>query len=65
LEKQDKPVEAINQNMEETLAEMREAKLSNNEFTIYYRTILTPKITYNLGQTLMSKTNSDTFTTKY
>jgi hypothetical protein len=60
-----KQVEAINKKMEDTLAEMREAKLSNNEFTIYYKTILTPKITYNLGLTSMSKTNSDTLTTKY
>jgi hypothetical protein len=50
--------------MEDTLAEMREAKLSNKEFTINYKTIRTPKIINNLGLTLMSKTNSDTLTTK-
>jgi hypothetical protein len=50
--------------MEETLAKRREAELSNKEFKIYYRTILTPKITYNFELTSMSKTNSDTLTTK-
>jgi hypothetical protein len=30
-----KQVEAINKKMEDTLAEMREAELSNKEFTIY------------------------------
>jgi hypothetical protein len=59
-----KQVEAINKNIEETLIEMRQAELSNNDFTIYYRTILTPKITCNLGLTSMSKRNSDTMTTK-
>jgi hypothetical protein len=50
--------------MEEALAEMREAELNNNNFKIYYRTILPPKTTYNLGLTSISKTNSDTLTTK-
>jgi hypothetical protein len=64
LKTKQKQVEAINKKMEQTLAKMREAELSNKEFKIYYRTILTPKITYNLGLTSMSKTNSDTLTTK-
>jgi hypothetical protein len=59
-----KQVETIKNKMEETHAEMREPKLSNNKFTFYFRKIPTPKITYNLGLTSISKTNSDTLTTK-
>jgi hypothetical protein len=57
-----KQIEAINNKMEEKLA-VRESESSNNGFTIYCKIMLTPKVTYILGQTSISRAKSDTLTT--
>jgi hypothetical protein len=59
-----KQIEAISNKMEIRFAGVRESELRNNKFTIYYRTMLSPKFTYILGLTSISKTKADTLTTK-
>jgi hypothetical protein len=56
--------EALQNKTMETLTKVKEAHLDYKDFSRYYKTVMSPKITYILGLTFLSKTKSDNLTKK-